>query len=111
MGFLFESDNLACASPTANFLIGNTFSFTAWVYLTDITNEQVIWCKAMIHGTGTVSQRACVKVRAATILIGVNNAVSTATGTYTEINTLVTPRLGWNFIAVLFDANAGVSRI
>ncbi len=51
------------------------------------------------------------KVRTANIFVGVNSAVSTATGVYSEVNTLVTPMLGWNFIAVLFDTNAGVSRV
>jgi len=110
-GFLFESDNIACASPTSTFNIGATFTFAAWVYFTDITTEQVIWCKTMILTSGAVSQRACVKVFGNNIVAGVNGAASSSMGSYTEVNTLVTPELGWNFVVVGFDTTPSSSSV
>jgi hypothetical protein len=109
-GFLFESDNIACAPAAATFNIGTTFSVSAWVYLTDLTTEQTIWCKEMIHASNAVTHRACVKIKTGTIWAGVNNDTSTNTGTYLEVDSTVSPLKGWNMIVVAFDVSGGVSR-
>jgi hypothetical protein len=52
----------------------------------------------------------CIKVNTGTIRVGVNGALPAALGVYTEIISAASPILGWNFIVVGFDTNAGVSR-
>eukprot|EP00347_Sterkiella_histriomuscorum_P024339 403331469 len=110
-GFLFESDNVGCAAPHPSFNTGVTFTFTAWVYITDLTTEQTIWCKLMILPTYVSTPRVCVKIKGTTIWAGVNAAGSSAAGTLVETNTFVKPSLGWNFVAVGFDVTGSVSTV
>jgi hypothetical protein len=61
--------------------------------------------------TNVITHRTCIKIKLNAIWAGVNSAVSTAAGSLLEVSTGVAPLLGWNFIAVGFDTNAGVSRV
>ena len=81
-----------------------------WAYVTELTLEQVLWCKVMQHTTNVFSNRACIKIKSGAIWAGINSAASTSAGTYQEKTTNVSPIRGWNFIVVRFDVSSGVSR-
>lgn len=83
---------------------------SAWVYVTDTTTEQIIWCKEAIITGGVVSNRFCLKFKSGVVYAGINAASSTVAGIYTDFALGVTIAFGWNYVHLNVDVNGGNSR-
>lgn len=81
-GLLFDTENVAYISGSANLNVGTDFSVALWVYITELNNEQVLWCKVMRHNTNVFSNRACIKIKSGAIWAGINSASSASIGSY-----------------------------
>ena len=100
---MFQGEEIACTQPPHVLLdlgAGN-FAVGVWVYMIDVTAEQTVFCKQMMHADGTESMRYCFKVLAGAPVITINEAILPTDPGVTEDLTLgMLLAEGWNYVLI-----------
>ena len=48
LGWMYQGDEISCASPRASLNVGNLFAVHTWLYITHTDLEQTLFCKQIL---------------------------------------------------------------
>ena len=118
LGWMYEGYNMACAGPNdapTNF--GDTFGFHTWIYFTDITTDQTIWCKEWLEDEGDEklnSLRLCLNLMGGQFVVLYNPSdVNTHLREFSLTDEFnynyqkmgIFAKFGWHYVAVNFKTD------
>lgn len=115
---MFEGYHIACGGPNANFNFGDTFGFHTWIYFTDITTTQTLWCKEWLqteNDPALNSLRLCLKLvdsqfqviwNPQDATLHLKNENLTDSYNYVYQNLGLHAKFGWTYLAINFQTSA-----
>lgn len=118
LGWMFEGYHIACGGPGANWNLGSTFGYHTWIYFTDLTSTQTLWCKEWLQAEtvkANNSLRLCLKLykgkfrvlynpQDATTHLKNENLTDAFNYYYQTID--LPAKYGWTYLAMNFETSA-----
>lgn len=117
LGWSFEGEEIACMGPNSNTNMGSTFSTHFWIYIYNLEQEQVLFCREWLEDETNItlnSQRYCLMIKYGQLVWMWNPSnVTSHRKDYTKWDVYnymfqhldLYVKYGWTYFAVNFQTN------